>query len=80
MEAMNMGTNADWDTFVLANKASVWGPPIPQQPDAFYAAKFSGGDVRWDWSSAKFLESRWADVPKFSTRECRSVAHPGRSQ
>ena len=64
------GIDAEWDTYVAQVKASVWGYPKPQEPDAFYSAKFSGGEVVPGWSHAKWTLDRMAGIPLTSSRGC----------
>ena len=43
--------------------------------DLFYIAKFdSGGNVREGWDYIRYLEWWWADAPKTSTRNARTVS------
>lgn len=55
------GINAEWDAIVRDVKTSVWGPPKPIEPDAFYSAKFDErGNVRPGWNHAKWTLDRVA--------------------
>lgn len=67
------GINTVWDSIAADVKASVWGPPKPQEPDAFYAAKFLNGEVVPGWSFEKYMLDRVADIPRCGTRNCHSV-------
>lgn len=61
-------------------------------PNPLWHAKYSGevihhprtiGEAAYDeylinpgFSTAKFIENRWAGIPKTSTAQCRTVTHP----
>ena len=49
---------------------------------AIHHPKDSAGDSAWvenvidpAFTTAKFIEERWAGIPKTSTRHCRTVTH-----
>lgn len=61
-----------YDGFYLAK----FGEPIHHPADPVYGtAAWTEIPVVPGWSNAKFIENRWAGIPKTSTAQCRTVTH-----